>query len=367
MRFVISLIFATCFLIPKNATAFNTNYNEYHRGIIVAEEAIFIKNNFQEGLDAFTVTFNQFDFVFVDDCIEAFQLALFFKRDDYAMVFIKKALMNGFELKLLDSLSLFTQSDFNTAGKYLTIHKDFIKKHKSYLEAYSRKCYGNYLKRIDKDLLVSINKRHVTEQLFKDNWEIIISKGEIDKNKTPYQLVCDDNLSFIDSLAKHHIFIGERLLGIYTNKLMASLEIITASTKNYREYLLTYYKLPANTHVSIVTESDYFGLNPTYNMLFHNKNTYPILLKYKNEAIKSGYWHPREFASLKFNVDRTTLNDSTNLYLERYYKVASINTREIDKERANLLLPSYEVDHQKNLFAIKNNLKLSFGFFNGTK
>jgi hypothetical protein len=101
-------------------------------------------------------------------------------------------------------------------------------------------------------------------------------------------------------------------------------------------------------------------------MLFHNKNSYQTLLKYSDEAIRSGYWHPREFYSLRFNAMRLHTPDSIEIQLETYWRKIP-DTRKINEQRKRQLLPSYEIDYAKHLFAHKNHLHLFFGFFNGTR
>jgi hypothetical protein len=45
-----------------------TDYNEYHKNIADAEYNIFVLNDSIKGLKEFKNTFDDYDFVFVDDC-----------------------------------------------------------------------------------------------------------------------------------------------------------------------------------------------------------------------------------------------------------------------------------------------------------
>lgn len=67
-----------------------SDYRLYHKGIILAKEQIFIKKDIIEGLITFNNIFKQYDYVFVDDCIEAFQLAILYREENLALNFIKK-------------------------------------------------------------------------------------------------------------------------------------------------------------------------------------------------------------------------------------------------------------------------------------
>jgi hypothetical protein len=339
------------------------NYVSYHKAIIAAETAIFLQNEPLKGLKTFRNTFESFDFVFVDDCLEAFQLALFFNKEDYALFFIRKALANGFELHLLDFLPHDCPCEGDHWKKLVTIHKPFIEKHKVQLEKYASESYHFYLKRIDKNLLSLVIRRHVREQLFKNfhaglSLRMASSRDQEMKNQfEEYDDICDDNLRFIDSLAKKKIFIGEQNLGIYTNHLAKSLGLPILSIEKCLGQMLRFYGLPENTHVPINTEKDYYSLNPLYNMLFHNIRSYEVLHPYKDEAIMKGYLHPREYASLNYNRPGKREKE---LYLEPCTAIPDLAA--IDKAREQLLLPPYEVDLKKQQFAHQHSLKLFFGF-----
>jgi len=338
------------------------DYTAYHRAINKAEEEIFIRNDSIAGLKIFRKTFEEYDFVYVDDCIEAFQLALYFKRDDDAIIFIKKALDNGFELKLLDEL--IEPGSYTKYGEFkkVTIHHEFIRRHGAEMEAYSASCYNKYLKRIDKDLFYALLRRHVREQLYK-NYHAELGFSMKDQLAMYYN-ICDDNLRFIDSLAAKNIFCGERNLGLYTDKLCESLHLPYKTIQRLLESILQYYGLPRNTYVPIVTElDDYYGLGPVYNMLFHNPKSYITMAKYKDAAIKKGYMHPREYASLKYNV----LGHNDDLYLQPIMVNEVTDTKNLNERRSALLLTSYEIDLKKHQFEQSHHLQLLFGFRNGTR
>lgn len=337
------------------------DYNIYHKNIIEAERAIFLNKDSIAGLSIFKTTFENYDFVFVDDCIEAFQLALFFKREDFAMVFIKKAIANGFDVPLLKYLNLNWRSVGSGKRKYVTIFEDFIKKNGSDLEAYTVKCFPVFLSRIDKKIYQRVLQNHVKEQLFKNGVPGLSENYK--EQRIIYNKIVDDNLFYIDSLAQKGIFLGERNLGCYFDKLG---NILGGTTTYYLKKLLFNYHLNYRTNAPIITEDSYFEQGPLYNMLYHNTRTYQTLLKYKDKAIKSGYWHPREWISLKFNSMRGEMPINEDMRLETFY-IKMTDTKRINEMRAENLLPSYEIDYAKYEFGAKNNLYLSFGFFNGTR
>ncbi len=355
------LLALLCIQTPTFAKPADKDYTEYHKSIINAEYAIFIQNDSIGGLKIYKQVFDNYDFAFVDDCLVAFQLALVFKKEDYAMAFIKKALDNGFELKLLDELSVGCACTHYSDRSCVRIHEAFISKNRKYLEVYAKEAYPKYIQRIDKDLLAALIKHHVKEQLYK-NYHAQLGFSMDDQWKE-YLKVTDDNLAYMDSLANKKIFVGEQNLGIYTNKQAEYLKMPFGTIENCLALALKNYRLPPGTFVPIITEGDYYEFGPVYNMQFHNPKTYNHLSVYKDEAIKKGYLHPREYASLKFN-DRKGPHD--DLFLQPT-KAKIIDTKEINERRKQLLLPGYEIDYNKHAFAHAHNLQLCFGMFNGTR
>lgn len=344
------------------------DYNVYHRNIIEAERQIFLAHQPSAGLQFFKQTFSDYDFVFVDDCIEAFQLALFFKREDMAMVFIKKALENGFELKFLDELSLGCPCDFykDAQGK-VTIHRDFIHKNTVYLNKYADDCYKKYIDRINVDLVAALLKRHVKEQLFKNYIPGLMLTGKRDEMRAQniaYLKVSDDNLHYIDSLSVAGVYTGEKNLGIYTNKQATYLPQAFTSIENYLKILLSAYGLNTTQRIPINTEVDYYDKGPVYIMLFHNPKSFAALNKTHKQAIASGYLHPREYASLMYNVKGSS--KYPDIYLMPSTKKVD-DLEVVNMMRDSLLLPSYELDEQKHLFAHEHRLRLFFGMFSGTR
>ncbi|PQJ12502.1 hypothetical protein CJD36_001770 [Flavipsychrobacter stenotrophus] len=340
----------------KYCLAYESDYTLYHKGIINAEREIFINKDSIMGLQYFKNTFAAFDFVYVDDCIEAFELALYFRKEDMALTFIKKAIDNGFETSLLDSLSMECSCNMYLNRRVkVTIHKAFVTKYRHDLEVYTAMYYPKYLARINKELLGTILKRHVREQAFK-NYPVT-NRDELKLKNEEYARISDDNLRYIDSLARQGIYIGERNLGIYTNRLADSMRFPFIAVENQAKNIKSYYHLPVDYRIPFLSQYDYFETNPVYIIYFHNTKAFDVLKQYKDDAIKKGFMHPREYASLQFKPRGIT--DTLYLYPSTHQITA---TQTINKCRAALLLPEYEIDFYKHKFAHEHNLRLNFGF-----
>jgi hypothetical protein len=346
------------------------DYRVYHKKMNQAEELIFLKNDSIGGLLALDSLFNKYDFVFVDDCIEAFQLSILYKRNDLAMHFIKKAMDNGFRLENLNGLDCGCPHNFYSDREIkVTIFNAFLKKNKNTLAQYQDKAFSKYLKKINIHLLQEVLNRHIKEQIYKN---FIPARG-IDKKEyeKTYLEVSNDNLSFIVSQFKKGEYIGEKNIGLIDKKLLKELGIKYLNDNNrLEEEILKKYNIPDKTYMPVCGEDDrdYFGASPLYIILYHNANSYSFLEKYKDEAIKQGYLHPREYASLKLNSGSGRENRINNekMKLDSYYSERK-NTEEINQLREEFFLPKYEVDLKKHELAHKYRLKLFFGFINGTR
>jgi hypothetical protein len=120
-----------------------------------------------------------------------------------------------------------------------------------------------------------------------------------------------------------------------------------------------------NTYVPVNREDAYFEQNPVYNMLFHNAKSYDTMVRYKDAAIKGGYMHPRELASLLYNrsFEAATAGDMRLIP----HTSTQPSSRAEDALRAQYYLPSYACDSAKHAFAHEHELMLCFGFRNGTR
>lgn len=277
---------------------------------------------------------------------------------------------NGFRLELLNGLNLGAPVDYyKNIEKKVTIYNSFIEKNKEELSNYEKTAFKKYLAKINKNLLIEILSRHIKEQIYK-NYTPLLGIS-ISDAKRKYNEVCNENLDFIKKKYSNKEYIGERNIGLIDVKVLKELNIdYLKSNKYLTDSILAKYNLPPNTMVPIDGRElyEYFGLTYFYNILYHNDNSFYELSAYANDAIKNGYLHPREYASLK-TIKLSNKNVRINkqkMKLDDFYKDLKA-VDEINRMREKYLLPSYEIDYAKYKIASKYNLKLNFGFFNGTK
>ena len=352
-------------LIPSltNELFCQKNYQQYHLSVIEAESQIFIEKDSIGGLKKMDSIFKEYEFVFMDDCIEAFQLALVFGREDFAMNFIKKAIENGFEinkLSLLKNTCLPCTTDEIMNSK-TTIYIPFIEKHKIDLNKYADSTYNTFIDRINRDLFIKLMIRHFKEQLYKNGHSELGYTYE--KQQVIYKSISNDNLHFIDSLYNINIFLGEKNLGIYSRKLAQKLKFPNDSIDGYADNYFKKLNIP-KLNVPYINDKDYFFGNPITVICYHNIQSSKLLEKHWEKAISEGYMHPREFAINLGNSNKNQLLES--LHLSNFDKTIN-NIEEVNKLRKQYLLPSIEIDREKHKFEKKYHIQLFFGLFGNSR
>ncbi len=365
----VSLLFLVVIFVNNGAFAQanvglkEKSYISYHRKIIDAEYAIFVKNDSLGGLNIFDETFLDYDFVFVDDCIEAFQLALVFKQDTLALRFLEKAMQNGFELRLLDLLNQGCLCNYFTKkNQKINLFEIFLAKHSDELKSYFDSENPKYVEKIKKQqqIFIELYENHIIEQLYKQNEQKI--DFHYRRGAKTYKEVSEQNIQFIESLFEQRNFVGEQNLGIYTDNLMKNLGTPYFSIDELAKKVLKNYKFKGSRDdVPYNKESDYFGASPIFIMSFHNPNGYNRLLPFADEAIDKGFLHPREFAVLLKSNDKNK-DEYEQLGMDFYEKIPT-NLDAINKKRRAKYLPSFEVDYYKHKFQHERKVQLFFGFF----
>ncbi len=348
------------------------DYKQYHLGVIKAEKFILLDGKPVKGLLVFDSVFQKYPFAFVDDCIEAFQLALLYEQNDLAMKFIKKAMDNGFRLELLKHLKCDCLHS-SVLKKNLRVHifDSFVDSNLAELQQYEQDTFYQFVSRINKKLLKEIIRRHIIEQTYK-NLGSKLAIG-IKKSRNKFISVNQNNLHFFEALWKNGIYFGEKNLGLMDNMLLKATDIEYLGDNGFlTDSLLASLGLVSETYIPIITErDDYFGMSPVFTILFHNPKSFEILAPYKDEMIQMGFLHPREYAMLvveqgsgrrRISIDKMRLTNK--MKLTNFGKKLSF-TSEINKLRRAYLLPPYEVDYAKHLLVNKYCLKLNFGMFNG--
>jgi len=345
------------------------NYTDYHLKVYKAEELIFLENQIQAGLDSFERTFKEYDYLFIDDCVEAFQLALFFRKEDYAMRFIKRAMDNGLELNALKYLNQRCSCNFyqNRTDSIDIINK-FVAKHLSELKKYEEVAFKKYILSLNKEWIIRLFKNHVIDELYK-NYHAELNYGSAGKQKEVYEFVLKNNYFWVDSLMNKGIGLGDRNLGHYSEKMIFALGIENYDPEVIALNYMKKYKLQGKGRViPILTYGDYFSSSALFISYYHDRIKFVSLLsKYKELMIGGGFIHPRELAYLSESLMAPNQKKDQSMCLDPINFEPCSNPKIVNERRRVYNVCSIELDIAKHKFAHQNHLQLLFGFFNATR
>lgn len=320
------------------------NYFDYHKKINRAETLFFLKDEVDSSLTLYDEVFNNYDFIFLTDLVNAAQIAHFSDKP------YKKYLKRGFEFGLkfehLKNYPLF-KDDLND-----------LKKDKLLQQAYAVK-RKEYLKKIDFNYL---------------NWIYhLFIKDQLDKNKPDYKYekIIHISLNLIKNKIKQKGFPGERLLGIADSTVFAEHGIpqldLKEQIKKYDDKL--WY---------VETDDEALSQTKIFVLLVHHHSSYRELRKLLWKQIKKGNVHPREIGMLFDNMYRFSngrfapfKNDPPDKKV--YFRLNQFTTYPVKNKNniktTNALRKSFyivplEVDKMKKEFESKYGFVLFLGFWN---
>jgi hypothetical protein len=330
------------FVFYFNANLFcQENYINYYNYINKAEFYLY-NNSLDSTFYYYDLAFANYDYVFVNDVMNATQLALYYKYpfDKY----IDKGFENGLKIEHLKKLELTKNIYFslcNDSKKIVSYHK----KRKKYLS----KINFTYLKIIYDIALIDQYKKNLSL---------------IDYNR--YKL---ETISKLKTLIKIYGFPSSKTIGISDNTIFKEignsnfdLDIL----KKAYNYNINYYNTDENE-----LSSKYIMV-----LLVHNSCAYLDLKTQLDSAEIKGEIHPREVALLYDNMYRY-LNgeeykcevpnpDSNGVYLLNHfteYRTMKIDNEKINKKREVSFIVPLKIDEFKKDLEQKIGAKLHWGFW----
>ena len=134
-------------------------YSYYHECIRGIENDFFEKRDTTKNILArYSGLFEEYDFVYLQDCYTAMQLAIFLQHEDHFMRFVEKATKNGLNTNNLSHFNYILQSDF-------------YKHNQDTISSLLKQNRPHYLSRINKDLLVEVIRIYALDQAQKTVWQ----------------------------------------------------------------------------------------------------------------------------------------------------------------------------------------------------
>ena len=315
------------------------DYTIYHKTINIAEEEFFIKNDSERALQLYDSIFNQYDFVFVKDVINAAQIAKFSKKP------FRQFLKKGFELGLkIDHLKEYPL--LNDYYKEIYKNQKFKKEYDTLRKQYLKKIDFDYLK-LTYQLAIKdqINKHEKSSQF--NYWKQV-------KRITDH----------IKNLTSEKGFPGDRLIGISDSTIFKEIGKPHLDLYPQRK---TYKKL---WYMSS-EEKNLVAKHPLI-IYLHNPCSFNY---YKNlfiEEIKKGNIHPRDVALIHDHIYayrsgmRNGCGNPKTVFLINNFATypKSVSEEETNRLRKKFFIVSTTIDRKKMEYQNKFGFKLFSGVWN---
>lgn len=363
MRLLFVLLILFC-----NTNLQAQDYFKYHEGIIKAEEQIFVKQQYDDGLKTYADIFKKYDFVFAHDCVMAMQIALFRNNEKLFLQFTAKAMQNGLIIKHFDSRMM----------SYFQKHPIY-NQYKDSIASIYRLNRPHYLKRIDTVALAKITQLYSNDQLEKNPL-----KSESWNNHKRYKPQITETMNQLRKLVAERGYPSDRLIGIDCQNLLRELGTTRMTPLDYYK---KYVGDPCCNIGQGQFEFDEYTVSSGMIM--------PVIIHYghltKGEdrlrcviypdsfylrQIKNGYIHPKDVAFL-YDWGMNNGGSSTgtpNLEKgEKFFEIGippldaqrqvNISNETINKLRKAFYIAPIENDRAKLDFIRKNGMFLGFGWW----
>jgi len=364
MRFIYTLtIFA---LLQCTATAQQKNYKYYHLNINKAEKQAFVQNDIKGALVTYQNTFNQYDFVFVHDCMTAIELALYDSNAKAFLAFVDKGTKNG----LMPRHFMYIP--------YIKKHTLYAKYDDSVAAIYKRNRPG-YLAGIDTPALKKMYSLYGYDQMEKNPMKHEGFDGQAVSRR--YKPQIEKTWSELKQLILEKGWPSDKLIGIEQVDIMKELKTGTPDMMdlyelykdgyNYNigagQFTLEEYRLHSTLFFAVMAHyGGYFGFN------FFPDEFYI-------QQTEAGYLHPKDIAYvLDFHV-RWNVDSATQAYRMdnmRYFGTGPAGTRnhittssykvpieKIDAARAKFYIKPVKTEIAKNNFSLRNKIFMGWGYW----
>ncbi len=324
-----------CLAIGKNK-----DYSNYHMSINKAEELFFVHKQVDSALYYYDQVFNDYDFIFVKDLINAAQIAAFSNRP--YQHYIEQGFEHGLKINHLKEYQLLKKIYTNSS------------KNKKLLEVYdiNRK---KYLNKIDFKYLDLIYKLAIKDQQ---------NKHSKSSNSTYRKQVYEITQSIKDSIKKRG-FPGDRMIGISDSTIFKEINKPHKDLYNQRKQDKRLWYM--------ISDEKYLNAKHTMVIFLHNPCSYH---KYKDllytEMLK-GNIHPRDIGLLHDHVYsyRQTMRAGCDNKKNQVYQLnefanypKDIILEKTNEMRKELFIVSIDVDKRKKEYEKAYGFKLFSGFWN---
>lgn len=364
MRLLLVLLILFC-----NTNLQAQDYFKYHDGIIKAEEQIFVKQQYDDGLKTYADIFKKYDFVFVHDCVMAMQIALFRNNEKLFLQFTAKAMQNGLSLMHLDSRTM----------AYFQKHPVY-NQYKDSIASIYKLNRPHYLKRIDTLALDKMTQLYCNDQLEKN--PLLNESFTVSEKRYKPQIA--ETAAKLKALIAERGYPSDRLIGIDDQNLLRELGTTRMTP-------LEYYKKYKGDPCCNIRESQFEFDEHTLS----SGMIMPVIIHYGHmikgqdrlqcviysdsfylQQIKNGYMHPKDLAFLyDWSMNNGgSIASTPNLEKgEKFFEIGvralgaqrqvNITDETINKLRKAFHIAPIEHDRVKLEFVRKNGMYLGFGWW----
>lgn len=330
------LIFSTFLMFGQEK-----NYINYHILINKAEKNYFLDKNVDSTLIYYDKAFEEYDFIFIKDLLNAAQIACFNNQPYESYV------MRSFEFGM-------KKEHFQ---KYPILEKN-VK------ELFKKKWVNDTIKAKRKKYLESLDLNY-------RSWiyEIAID-DQLSKSQPGYAKKVNFLIGKLASRIEEIGFPGERVIGIDDDSMYSDMGNPEMDFSNRLKEIspnkISYFKL----------DYDILASKLPILLFIHHKCSYSKFESVLFDEIKKGNIHPRDVGSIHDNVLRfrnrkriyyctASLPDNAfllNLFTE-YPESISNNIQKVDKLRAEFFIVSVEIDNVKKAYQKEFGFNLFSGFW----
>lgn len=354
----------TCLTLLLYSSATAADYTLYHKAINKAERQIFVSNQIDSGIQTYLATFKAYDFVYLQDCITAIQIALHAKNEVGFKAFVDKATQNGLMPRHLATF------------RYIAKHP-YYAKHKSWIDSVYNINRPRYLKRIDTALLKQVTYLYANDQMQKnqrkDGSETIFT------NNRRYKLHINQIIGELKELTYAKGFPSDKLIGIYQKDIMKELGLKSPD-------LIDYYKNNKLGNPYKINQSQFdleewmFASSYLPVMMHHYDNAFLLFdTSYYKQQIALGNIHPKDVAAIHdFEFDtgsKPPIPAQDAMYFGLHDRLIGTGERiplkvpdsQVNYWRAKYSIAPVEQDRAKWDFMRQHKMFFAFGAMNGDR
>jgi hypothetical protein len=323
------------------------DYLYYHECIRNIENDFFQKGDTSKKILArYRNLFDHYDFVYLQDCYTAMQLAIFLHDENYFMKFMEKATKNGLNTSNLSHFQYILQSNFYGDNK------DSIDK----LIAQNR---PHYLTRINKDLLAEVTKLYALDQAQKN----CVAGESLQHCNSRYKLAYKAELEKLLELIKKYGIPSDRQIGVDQNDILTELGVYHSGLMYYYKVYKDYYNITSSQYE---LEDKYVASTLLIPLMWHGNCSYLTLQPFLKDELKKGNIHPRDIAIIK-DEDFRSVNICKLTKDSLYFNIGNeqllkLSRSKIDMNRARNFICSMESDSVKLVYQHKYDMTLRYGF-----